>query len=114
MTREIDVSDPTSLSLDDRLYLQDHNRLPRGAKPVNNETRAKLAKKVEEAQRSEEAKAAEEDEAFNAEVSTDSYDSMNARQLKAELKARKVDPVSDDKDDLVEQLRSLDAEPEAV
>lgn len=115
MTREIDISDPTSLSLEDRLYLQDHNRLPRGAKPVSNETRRKFAAKVEEAQRELEAQMQAEDEAFDAESSPqDSYDEMNARQLKAELRARNIEPVSSDKDELVAQLRELDAEPEDV
>lgn len=34
MSRQIDVSDPESLSVEDRLYLQYRGQLPEGAEPV--------------------------------------------------------------------------------
>lgn len=34
MSRKIDLSDPSSLSTEDRLYLQDRERLPAGAQPA--------------------------------------------------------------------------------
>lgn len=34
MARKIDVSNPEDLSVEDRKYLQDRGRLPRGVKPV--------------------------------------------------------------------------------
>lgn len=38
MSREIDISDPSKLSEEDRLYLQQRNRLPEDADPVDART----------------------------------------------------------------------------
>lgn len=39
MARDIDVSDPSKLTRDDILYLQDRDRLPEGVEPISFEDR---------------------------------------------------------------------------
>ena len=117
MARDIDVSDPKSLSRDEILYLQDRDRLPAGVEPISMEDRMKgeetelvahatgtvLVPKsqVDKFTGREEAPADEDDD-------LDDYSEMSQKDLQAEAKARKLQTTGT-KDELIARLEADDA-----
>jgi hypothetical protein len=112
MSREIDVSDPKSLSLLDRIYLQDRERLPEGAKPVTNEERDSLTEPTQLVAVASGSALVPESKVAEALGQSDDDDDLNdwtVAELKEELERLDL-PVSGTKAELVARLEEATGE----
>ena len=107
MSRKIDTSNPKSLSVEDRKYLQDRGRLPAGLKPVTDADLANAGNLIDETESTGDVGGSQPDSDL---VSTDdeggeevAYEDMDKDDLKAECQERGL-PVSGNKQDLIDRL----------
>lgn len=110
------ANDPGSLTEDEKLYLQDRDRLPEGVKPMTQEERGAETEIVATAVGSsvvpkDQVKQFTDPESANDGedvVEIDSYDALSPDELKGELKARNLS-TSGKKEDLVARLEADDS-----
>lgn len=117
MALDIDVSDPSKLTREEILYLQDRDRLPEGVEPIPQEDREE-GKTVFVATATGSATVPESElDKFTGRdqpepglevVEVDSYDQLTVEDLKAELSERKLE-TKGTKSDLIARLEADDA-----
>lgn len=110
MSRQIDVSDPEALSVEDRLYLQYRGQLPDGADPV-----LITGQHPDDAPLPENTGTVNTLPAYQEEITLGGkfkeYDAMTVPQLKRELEDRNM-ATTGTKGELVFRLLSDDAAPD--
>jgi hypothetical protein len=121
MALNIDVSDPSKLTKEEILYLQDRDRLPEGVEPIPQDERDGV-KTVLVATATGSATVPESEldkytgrdqpEPDEDVVEVDSYDDMTVEDLKAELQSRKLSTAGN-KGDMVKRLEMDDAKSES-
>lgn len=115
MARQIDVSDPSKLTRDELLYLQDRDRLPEGVKPLTQDERMK-GNELEMVATATGTAMVPKDKVAEATGHTadvddedlPEYSDMSVKDLQAEAKDRKL-PTNGSKDELVARLEADDA-----
>lgn len=119
MSREIDLSNPGSLSVEDRIYLMDRGQLPEGAQPVTQEERDSIEGDgssqdliVENAGQDPSQEEGGQDSVTGESESgggTADYDSLTKDELTDEARRRELSGYSSmTKDELIELLEEDD------